>query len=59
MADMSDDRIVKSILAAGVLIAMSTSNAAFIDDEHQDAVVKSVEAWVRRLWPVLFGGPYK
>jgi hypothetical protein len=53
----SDDRLVKSVLAAGVLIAMGASEAAIVDDIHRGHLVKSVAEWVRELEKVLFPLP--
>ena len=50
----SDDRLVKSILAAGVLIAMGASEAAIVDDIHRGHLVKSVAEWVHELEKALF-----
>jgi hypothetical protein len=49
-----DDRIVKSVLAAGVLIAIGASDTMKIDDQHRGHVIKSVTEWVRELELALF-----
>lgn len=50
----NDDRIVRSVLAAGVLIAMGASDTMKIDDIHRGHVIKSVAEWVHELEHALF-----
>ena len=51
---MDDTRIVKSILAAGVIIAMGVREPAVIDEAHRPHIVKSVTTWVNDLVQALF-----
>jgi len=50
----TDDRIARSILAAGVLSAMAASQAAKVDDVHKPLVIKTVKTWVEELERALF-----
>ena len=50
----TNDRIARSVLAAGVLTAMASSQVAKVDDLHKPHIIKNIKAWVDELEEALF-----